>query len=191
MLDVSVERGSGFDLTGCSELSVTDSAIDGVDVIEQAMALEARRSSFTGCDLSRSTISSLHGCRFEGCKFTGTDLSGAGLHDVRFERCYFRHANLRMATLLRVEFVDCEFDDVDCFELKAEDVDFPGCSLDKVNVDRLAATRVDLRGANTLALTAIDSLAGCLIAEHQVAALAYSLVFAVGAGIERHDDEVP
>ena len=185
--DFSVGRNSGFDLSGCTELTVTDSVFNGIDRVEPGMVFEVRRSAFSNCDLSRSRVSSVHVGRFDGCKFTGTDLSGAVLQDVQFLRCSFRHANLRMARLLRVQFVDCALDDVDCFELHAEDVEFPGCALDEVNVDRLSASRVDLRGATALSLAGIDSMSGCLIGEHQVPALAYSLAFAVGVGVERSE----
>ena len=186
ILDATVEPDSGFDASGCHELIVSTSVLDSVVLgVEPAMTLEASGSEFRRCDLSGATIPSLRSTRMEDCKLTGTDLSTAALQDVVFDRCRFRHVNLRMAKLRRVRFVDCTLDDVDCFELRAEDVEFPGCALDGVNVDRLSAERVDLRSANVLAFNSVGSLAGCLIGEHQVTALAYSLAFAAGAGIER------
>jgi hypothetical protein len=185
LVDVAVTRDADVDLTGCTELALIDASLDGAAVVEPGMVLDANRSELVGCDLSHVAVRSLRATRLTGCKLTGADLSGAGLHDVEFNQCYLRHAVLRMAQLRRVRFIDCTFDDVDCFELRAEDVEFPGTALDQVNVDRLQATRVDLRGATSLALSAVGSLAGCLIAEHQVPVLAYSLVFSVGTDVER------
>ncbi len=185
LIDVTVTRDFNCDLTGCVELTVTDSTLDGVVFTDPGTVLEARRSQLNGCDLSQAIVRSVVSSRIEGCKLTGSELSGASLQDVVFDRCHFRHANLRMAKLRRVRFVDCSFDDVDCFELNAEDVEFTGSTLERVNVDRLQASRVDLREAKTLGLSGVGSLTGCLIAEHQIPALAYSLVFSVGVGVEQ------
>lgn len=189
LADVAVRREPDWDLSGCSELTVSGSVLDGVSCADPGLELEVRRSEIGGCDLSQVRIRSLLATRLHGCKLTGTDLSGATIHDVVFERCHFRQSNLRQAQLRRVQFLGCTFDDVDCFELQAEDVEFPETALDQVNVDRLRAERVDFRGATAMALTAVGSLAGCLVGEHQIPALAYSLVFSVGADVERIDAE--
>ena len=178
-------RDEPCDLDGCRELAVTGSTLDGVTCAEPGLTIEARRSELVGCDLSQASIRTLLNTRLDGCKLTGTDLSGATVQDVVFTRCRLRLINLRMAQLRRVRFDNCTFDDVDCYELQAEDVEFEATALNEVNIDRLRASRVDLRGATALTLSGVGSLSGCLIAEQQVPALAYSLVFAVGTDVER------
>lgn len=189
LTDVEVGRDQGLDLTDCTELEVGDSRIDGIAFPAAELEIEIRRSELSGCDLSQATIVSLLNSRLDGCKLTGTDLSGATISDVEFTRCSLRYTNLRMAKLHRVRFVDCTLDEVDCFELLAEDLDFPGTSLVQVNVDRLQATRVDLRNTTELTLTGVGSLSGCLVDEYQLPALAYTLAHAVGVEIERGPED--
>lgn len=191
LADVEVSRDQELDLTGCSELTVGDSRIDGIAFPADELEMEIRRSDLTGCDLSQTRITSLLNSRIAGCKLTGTDLSGATITDVEFTGCSLRYTNLRMAKLRRVRFVDCTLDEVDCFELQAEDLELPGTSLVQVNVDRLQATRVDLRTATELGLAGVGSLSGCLVDEHQLPALAYPLAHAVGIEIERPPGDRP
>lgn len=186
--DVEVDREAGFDPSGCRELSIVDSVIDGVELgggDEPPPTVEVRRSVLRTCDLSRVRIRGLHAAHLDGCKLIGTDLSGAVLADVVLERCALRYANLRMSRLRRVRFVDCTLDEVDAFEVDAEDVAFPGTTLDAVNVDRLQASRVDLREADRLVLNGAGRLTGCLVAEYQLPGLAYSLAMAAGLDIEQ------
>ena len=183
---VTVERDVQPEMTGCSELTVSASTVTGQDLaIDPPLSIECFNSTILDCDLSRSTIRAIRGSRFEGCKFSGTDMSQAALTDVVFERCSFRYTNLRMAKLKRVQFLDCQFDDVDGFELEATDVDFEGSQLQKLNVDRIIATRVDFRGATELVLSGLSKLDGCLVAEEQLPTLAYGLALAANLDIER------
>lgn len=177
-----------LDLAGCDELVLADSIVTGATfVTDREMMIEARRTSFDNCDLSRLRFSEMRGCRFNGAKLVGADCAGAVIRDVVFERCIFRYANFRMAQLDRVAFIDCTFDDVDFFDAVLSDVDFSGSSLQSVNVDRMKAVRTDLRGAMQLGLDAVGSLKGCLVKESQLQELVYSLAFATGLGVEARE----
>ncbi len=191
LIDVAAGPEPAPDLAGCTELTVTESVVTGLVGAEPGLTIEARRSHLVHADLSQASMRSLIGCRLEGCKLTGADLSGARLTDVELVRCSLRYANLRMTRLERVRFVDCTLDEADAYEAEATDVEFVDTALSEVNVDRLRAERVDLRGATSLALTGIGSLAGCLIDETQLMALAYPLAFAAGLGIERDPIDEP
>ncbi len=195
----SVELSGGPlpDLTECVDLTISDSNISGIALGPSdlqrpgELSIEIFRSVLSGCDLSRATIRTITGCRIEGCKLTGTDLSTASVTDVVFERCALSLTNLRMAKLKRVQFVDCDLDQVDAYQLEASDVALPGSSLTELNLDGLRAERLDLREAKQLSFTVANSLNGCLVAEHQLAGLAHALAFAAGIGVERfaEDDE--
>ena len=179
-------RGQAIDLSGCDELSITDGVLSGVGLgAGERPVVEIRSSTFDGCDLSQARITSIHRSRLDGCKLAGTDLSAAVLTDVVFERCSLRYVNLRMARLTRVGFVDCTFDEVDAYQLEAQDVAFDRSRLSALNVDRLTAIRVDLRGAVELDLRGVGRLDGCLVAHHQLPALAPLLALAVGLDLER------
>ena len=183
---VTVERDVEPELSGCSELTIGASALTGQNLATDVpLSIECFNSAIVDCDLSRSTVRAIRGSRFEGCKFSGADLSQAALTDVVFERCSFRYTNLRMAKLKRVQFNECHFDDVDGFEMEAVDVNFDGSQLDKLNIDRITATRVDFRGATELVLSGVSRLDGCLVAEEQLPALAYGLALAANLDIER------
>lgn len=182
---LALGSADALDLTGCDEFELRDALLTGRSLTEPAgLRVSAHRSTFDDCDLSRTTVGTIRRSRLVGCKLIGADLSGASVVDTVLERCNLRYANLRMASLLRVRFDQCLLDDVDGFELTAEDVSFPGSRLTAVNVDRLQATRVDLREASELALSGARRLAGCLVADHQLPALSYSLALAVGLDLE-------
>ncbi|MEM9563504.1 MAG: pentapeptide repeat-containing protein [Actinomycetota bacterium] len=191
LVDVVAGPDPAPDLAGCTELTVTESVVTGLTGVEAGLTIEARRSRLGDADLSQASIRSLIGVRLDGCKLTGTDLAGARLTDVELRRCSLRYTNLRMARLERVRFVECTLDEVDAYEAEATDVEFVDTALNEVSVDRLRAERVDLRGATSLSLTAIGSLAGCLIDETKLMALAYPLAFAAGLGIERDPIDEP
>ena len=183
---VTVERDVEPELSGCSELTIGASALTGQNLATDVpLSIECFNSAIVDCDLSRSTVRAIRGSRFEGCKFSGADLSQAALTDVVFERCSFRYTNLRMAKLKRVQFNECHFDDVDGFEMEAVDVNFDGSQLDKLNIDRITATRVDFRGATELVRSGVSRREGCLVAEEQLPALAYGLALAANLDIER------
>lgn len=185
---VAVDPSAPPDLSACSELTVEDSVIDGLTLLgPEPLRIEIFRSGLDGCDLSQATIGTIRHSRLTGCKLTGTDFSGGLISDVVFDRCQLRFANLRMATLDRVSFVDCVLDDVDGYELKAQHVDFPGSTVTGLNLDRLEAVSVDFRHAESLLLNGIAKLSGCLVSEHQLPALSYSLAAAAGLAIERTD----
>lgn len=190
LIDVAVD-GADLDLDDCVELSLVDSSLVALSVEPGlALTIEARRSVIERSDLGQARLSSVRASTFDGCKLSGTDLSSATVADTVFTNCVLRFTNLRMASLQRVRFVDCVLDDVDCYELRAEDVEFERCTLRSVNVDRLQADRVDLRGATELLLTGVGRLTGCLVAEHQLPSLAYSLALAADLGIERPAEHV-
>lgn len=184
---VSVDGESGFDVKDCEELTIGDSSLSDVALVEsgKALTVDVHRSLLDNCDLSQVEIRSLRASRIVGSKLTGTDFSGGSVADTIFERCLLRYANLRMAKLSRVAFIDCAFDEVDAYQLEAEDVSFPGTTLSAVSFDSLRASRLDLREATEISLTAVTSLAGCLVAEHQLAGLAHTLAMAVGIDVER------
>jgi uncharacterized protein YjbI with pentapeptide repeats len=46
--------------------------------------------------------------RFEGCDFSGADLTGLRFEDCRFERCNLASAQLRGTALQNVAFADCK-----------------------------------------------------------------------------------
>lgn len=178
-----VVAGSLDAVADAAELSLTDAHVVG-GRLPAAAEVELRQSMLTDVDLSQLRLGSVRATRFTGCKLVGSDLSGTSVVDTVFTNCSLSLTNLRMATLERVAFVDCALSEVDCYELTATDVTFDGCTLDAVNLDGLRATRVDLRGATDLSLAAARSLGGCLVAEHQLPALAFSLALAVGLDIE-------
>lgn len=183
---VEVRGVDGLELDGCEQLSVVASLVVGLTLpAGPSPEVEIRGSVLEDCDLSGVRVRSLRGSRLVGCKLGGTDLSDGDVADVVFERCVLRYTNLRMARLKRVRFDGCRLDDVDAFQLQATDVDVDGSALVAVNVDRLLATRVDLRGATELGLTAVGRLDGCLVADHQLPALAPVLAMAVGLDLER------
>ncbi len=184
---VGVEAaGTELDLSGCEELEIADSLVTGLAFRGGAgTTIELRNTVLTDCDLSQVRLGAGHGVRLVGCKLAGTDLSAAGLTDVEFERCTLLATNLRMARLARVAFDGCVLEQVDAFDVSAEDVSFDGSRLVEVSVDRLSADRVDLRGASELGLTAIGRLDGCLLAVHQLPALAPALALALGIDLER------
>lgn len=172
-----------LDLPGLTELSIVDCQLTAV-TLPPNVEVELRRTTIDDGDLSQVRFRSMRGARLTGCKMVGTDLSATAVADTILTGCSLRLANLRMATLQRVAFVDCELRDVDAYQLAATDVSFDGSTLELVNVDALEAERVDLRGAAELSLKAASSLRGCLVAEHQLPALAYSLALAAGVDIE-------
>lgn len=185
LIDVEVVRPEEFGLDGCDELSVRDSALVGVALSDGGqLDLDVHRSSLDACDLSGLRIVTIRRSTLTGCKLVGADFSGSTIADVAFHGCAFRYANWRMASFKRVSFVDCTIDEVDGFELTMEDVDLPGTTINDLNVDRLEAIRVDLREASEIGLRAVSGLRGCLISEHQIPALAYSLAMAAGVDIE-------
>ncbi len=171
-------------LEHCQQLEISGSVLEGVR-LGPGPTIEVRQSRLVDCDLSGARLTSMRGARLEGCKLDGTDLSDARLTEVILERCRLRFTNLRMARMERVAIEGCALDDVDAFDLQATDVGFDGTSLRAVNVDRLQATRVDLRGATELGLAAVGRLDGCLVADHQLPALAPLLALAVGLDLER------
>ena len=183
-----------LDLAECSELEVNGSAVYGLALSSvESMELEIRRSLLDGCDLSRVRVRSVIASRLTGCKLTGTDFSGTTISDTVFEGCVLRLVNLRMAKLNRVAFIDCVLDDVDAYEMEATDVGFAGSRLTSLNFDRLKAERVDLREATEVTLSTANRLSGCLVAEHQLPGLVYTLALATDINIERdeferHDD---
>lgn len=187
LAEVAVEAVS-IDAEPGDRLDITGSTLRDVTVAGGEAEIEAFRSSFDACDLSRVRFPSLRAARLADCKLVGVDLSGAEIADVVFERCILRFANMRMTRLRRVAFVDCTLHEVDAYDLDAEDVSFAGCDLDTVNIDRLRATRVDLRGARRLGLDHLGSLAGCLVGEEQLHAITYQLAFAAGLSVERSAD---
>lgn len=170
-------------IANAAELSITDGHVVG-GRLPAAAEVELRQSLLIDVDLSQMRLRSVRGTRLTGCKLVGSDLSGTSVVDTVFANSSLSLTNLRMATLERVAFVDCALSEVDCYELTATDVTFDGCTLDGVNLDGLRATRVDLRGATELSLAAATSLGGCLVAEHQLPALAFSLALALGLDIE-------
>lgn len=176
-----------LDLDGCQQLEVSGSVLEGVR-LGPGPTIEVRQSRLVDCDLSGARLTVLRGCRLEGCKLDGTDLSDARLIDVALDRCRLRFTNLRMARLERVAVERTTLDDVDAFDLQATDVGFDGSALESVNVDRLQAIRVDFRGVTQLGLAAIGRLDGCLVADHQLPALAPVLAMAVGLDLERPPD---
>lgn len=178
--------GAALDLAGCDRLSIADSVVEGITLPSgPAPAIEVRNGRLSSCDLSGARLAAVRGTMIEGCKLGGTDLSGAAITDVVFERCTLRYTDLRMARMQRVTFLDCTLDEVDLSGVEASDVVVDRSSLWAVNIDRLRATRVDLRGATELGLSAIGRLDGCLVADHQLPALAPSLALAVGLDLER------
>jgi uncharacterized protein YjbI with pentapeptide repeats len=189
---VTVE-GTEVDLTGCNELEIRETTFTGSTFSslddDRRPDLRIHRSHFSGCDLSGQVIRNVRSSRFSACKMIGADFSGGTVADVVFERCILRYVNFRMATLSRVEFIDCTFDDVDCYQMEATDVAVPGSSLSVVNFDAVAATRFDLREAKEIIFSAVGRLDGCLVAEHQLPGLAYSLAMAAGVQVERELDE--
>ena len=188
---VTVEPGADLELSAVTELSISDSAVAGATLTPTdlggagELALEIHRSRLDDCDLSGTAIRSLQSSTLQGCKVIGIDLAGATVSDVTFERCLFRYANLRMARLRRVRFDGCRLDDIDGYRLDAEDVSLPGCELSGVNLDQLQASRLDLRHATELGFSTISRLDGCLMAEHQLVALAPALAMAAGVDVER------
>ena len=185
LFDTEVRAGL-FELDGCRVLDIENSTLEGVAFVGESMPrLSASRSSLVGCDLSGARFDSLRNVRLVDCKLVGADFAGAQLVDVSFERCVLRIVNFRMVTLRRVQFVDSTLHDVDALDLDAEDVAFSGSDLEKINIDRLQARRVDLRGTRQLGLDRVSALNGCLVDDHQLAALKYQLAFVAGLDIER------
>lgn len=186
---VRVDGLAAVDLDGCEELTIADSAVIGSTLAAgPTPEVEIRGSVLDGCDLSGARVRSIRASRLVGCKLGGTDLSDGDLVDVVLQRCVLRYTNLRMARLTRVRFDECRLDEADLFQAEATDVDLDGSALVSVNVDRLRATRVDLRGAVELGLAAVGRLDGCLVADHQLPALAPILAMAVGLDLERPSD---
>lgn len=195
--EVEVDRGLGeltgveiddgpLDLDGLDELAIDGCVVRRVGLgSDGGPALDVRASVIDGADLSQARVAVVQRTRFVGCKLTGTDLSTAAVTDVEFVGCSLNYTNLRMARLKRVRFVDCALDEVDGFQLEATDVSFDGCRISALNVDRLTATRVDFRGAAELGLSGAGRLDGCLVADHQLPALAPMLALAVGLDLER------
>ena len=179
LADTTIEGEPG------DRLVLTGSTLRDVVVDGEATEIEAFRTSFSACDLSRVRFPSLRAVTLVDCKLAGADLAVAELTDVVFERCVFRYVNLRMTRLRRVAFVDCTMHEIDAYNLDAEDVSFNGCDLEVVNLDRLRAARVDFRGARRLGIDAIGSLGGCLVAADQLHGLTHLLAFAAGLGVER------
>lgn len=175
-----------LDLDGCEELAIDGSIIRRVALgSDDGPELDIRATVIDGGDLSQARVVVVQRSRLLGCKLTGTDLSTAAMTDVELVGCSLRYTNLRMARLKRVRFVDCTIDEVDGFQLEATDVSFDGCRISALNVDRLTASGVDFRRAVELGLSGAGRLEGCLVADHQLPALAPMLALAVGLDLER------
>jgi hypothetical protein len=186
LAEVEVGASAGLDLSGCDELEIRDCRLEGLALAPDAgLSITLHRSELVNCDLSRVRCKAMRSSSISACKLIGAELSGATISDVRFEQCTFRYASLRMATLSRVELRDCVVDEVDAYDLRAEDVALPGTRLVATNLDRLQAERFDLREAAEISLSVVNRLAGCLVAEHQLWALAETLAHAAGVAIER------
>ena len=186
LVDVQITADTMLDLSGCLELSIDGCRLSGVAIGGgEELELTLARSALDGCDLSQVRIDRVANSRITRCKLAGTDLSACALTDVVFEQCTLSMTNLRMAKLKRVQFVDCTLEEVDAYRLKATDVAVPGSSLTGFNLDGLTAERFDLRHASQISLAVANTLAGCLVAEHQLAGLAHALAFAAGVGVER------
>src|SRR5690606_32526572 len=97
-----------------------------VSIGDEGPEIDANRTIFEWCDLSRARFRGVRLSRILDSKLTGTDFSGAHLTDVRFERCILHLTQFRMAKFERVEFVDCQLREVDAFELNAKHVSFSG-----------------------------------------------------------------
>lgn len=178
-------EGQGFDLTGCTELELSNSSFTDVEFGEASEAeLTVADCRFEKCDLSGIRFASIRRSTFVGCKFLGTDFSSGKLGDVTFDQCTLRFANMRMARLARVAFTECSIDDLDMFDAVVEDLDFTKSRITKLGVDRLKAERVDLRYATELAFAQIIRLDGFLVAEAQLPQLMHGLAQATGLTVD-------
>jgi uncharacterized protein YjbI with pentapeptide repeats len=175
--------GENFDTTELVELTVESSGIAAVSLV--GVDVEARWTSFEGCDLSQAKVHRMRGCRVVDARCTGLDASDGELMDVVFERCLLNVANLRMARVQRVAFVDCVFTEVDAYEAVLTDVSFEGSAIEDLNLDGASMKGVDLRGATSVGLSAARSLDGCLASTAQLQEMLYELAFGAGLSVER------
>jgi len=145
--------------------------------------VRARRSAFISCDLSQLQFKVADGCRFTSAKLAGTSFVG-DVADCEFVDCRFQLASLVMAAIARVSFSDCELVDVDLQESKLTDVTFSGTRFSEVSMHRTTFERVDLREAMIEALSNVESLDGCVVANHQLYELAPLLAAVVGLTVD-------
>lgn len=119
--------------------------------------------------------------------FVGTASFGCEVQRVVFSSCKFNGVNFRASRMVDVVFKDCVLTDVDFGEASLTRVTFPGSSLRGLNLTKAKLREVDLRGASELDLASgFDSLAGAIIGQTQLIALAPSL--AANTGITVQDE---
>lgn len=152
-------------------------------VLSPHTEVKARQTSFANCDLSQVYFTTVRGSRLSSCKMTGTQIVGE-LSDTEIVDSQLKTAALAMSTIGRVSFAGCELDDVDMQESKLTDVTFDGSRLTEVGMHRTMFERVDLREATIGSLTSVETLHGCVVANHQLYELAPLLASIIGLQVD-------
>ncbi|WP_017586333.1 pentapeptide repeat-containing protein [Nocardiopsis ganjiahuensis] len=119
--------------------------------------------------------------------FAATASFGCDIQRVVFSSCKFNGVNFRTSRMVDVLFQDCVLTDVDFGAASLTRIAFPGSSLRGVNLTRARLREVDLRGASELDLASgFDSLAGAVIGQAQLLALAPALAANTGITVTDH-----
>jgi len=183
--------------------------VDGVDLVDQVVALDEARTfdllrsrlrggavsvpegcpielldcELEGVDLAGARISRATRVVLRGCRLTGADLGDAALTDVEVDDCALDLASLRLARLERVVLRGGRVDGLDASGARLTDVVVAGLALGDVAIGGARLVRVDVSGADLGGVAALADLAGATIDASQAIALAARLAHGLGIAV--------
>jgi uncharacterized protein YjbI with pentapeptide repeats len=108
---------------------------------------------------------------------------GASFVRVTIEHGHLDYVNLRGASMSQCQFLDCRIGELDLGGAEARDVRFVRCEIDSLAVRGAAFDAVDLRGARLVGLDGVAGLAGAVVTEAQLVALAPALAAHLGISV--------
>jgi uncharacterized protein YjbI with pentapeptide repeats len=184
LIRISGGLAAGRDLVGTTFLEVhwDGAALDGTTLVD-ARFVECRFSALdaAGFDAPGSTWRHVE---LLASRIGAAELDGADLHAVRIDGCRFGYVNLRRATCRDLVVSGCHITDLDLGAASVQRARFEDCRIGHLMLSAASLHAVDLRGAQIDTISGVAGLAGALIDEVQLAALAPALAGHLGIEVE-------
>ena len=146
--------------------------------------IDATDAWFELVDFSAGRIRSVYRSVFTDCKFQGTQIEQL-VSGVRFKNCVIRDVDFRWCRIRDVIFEECVIENCNFFEASLRNVKFPKSTFRGLGFDRSKIVNVDMSGLLSLEVGDPNTLAGCLINEIHIPAIADRLIANAGILIEK------